>query len=59
MKTISYLPFKVQLLGTKCVFDHHDLQLFGLGTNIGIFHPLEAVGRGSETQHVGDNFYLI
>ena len=34
-------------LRTKCVYKHHYLQMFG---HVGIFHPLEAVGRGSEPQ---------
>ena len=27
-----YQPFKSQLLGTKCVFKHQDLQMFGSPT---------------------------
>ena len=42
----------------KLVFKHPDLHIFGLKLNKYeyIFHPLEAVGRGSETQlQVGEN----
>ena len=36
----------------QSVFKHQDLQIiFGLKlTNVSHFHPLEVVGRGSETQ---------
>ena len=37
------------LLGTKSVFKHQDLQMFGLNVVIN-FHPLEVVGGGTETQ---------
>ena len=46
----------------KLAFKHQDLQMFVLKiTNISSFHPLEIVGRGSETQfQVGGNLnYLI
>ena len=49
-------------MGIKCVFKHQDLQMFWLKlTNISNFHPLQVVGRGSETQlQVGENSnYLI
>ena len=37
---------------------HKNLQMFGL-TNMSNFHPLEVVGRSSETQlQVGDFFYV-
>ena len=42
----------------KCVFKHQHLQIFGLKLNeyMGNSHPLEVVGRGSETQlQVGEN----
>ena len=44
--------FKLPILGTKGVFKHQDLQMFGLQiyTNMSNFHPLEVVGRGSEIQ---------
>ena len=37
---------------------HQDLQIFGLKLKkLSIFHSLEVVGRGSETQlQVGENF---
>ena len=45
------------LLGVKFVFKHQNLQMFGLTSNkYEYFHPLEVVGRGSETQlQVGEN----
>ena len=48
---------KSHLLRMKWVFKHQDLQMFGLKlANTGIFHPLDVVGRGSETQRqVGEN----
>ena len=43
------------------MFKRQDLQMFCLNlNNYGKFHPLEVVGRGSETQlHVGEklNYY--
>ena len=34
--------------------------MFGLKLNMSNFHPLEVVGRGSETQlHVGENLNKI
>ena len=46
---------KSQLLETKRVHKHQDLQMFCLKFN-GNFRPLEVVGRGSETQlQVGEN----
>ena len=46
-----YEQAKAQLLGTKCVFKHHDLHMSSLKLNkYDKFHPLEVVGRGSETQ---------
>ena len=43
------------------MFKHHNLSLVTNETNMGIFHPLEVVGRGSETQlQVDENLsYLI
>ena len=45
----------------KCVLKHQHYQMFGLKLNKCNFHPLEVVGRGSETQlQVGENLkYLI
>ena len=39
---------------------HPDLQMFGFtSTNMSNFHPLEVVGRDSESQlKVGENLYL-
>ena len=44
-----------------CVLKHRDLQMFApQKTNMGTFHPLEVVGRGSETQlQVGGNLILL
>ena len=40
----------------KRVFEHQDLQIFGLELN---FHPLEVVCRGGETQlQVGENLII-
>ena len=40
-----------KLLGTKCVFIHQYLQIFGIKlNNYENFHSLEVVDRGSETQ---------
>ena len=42
----------------KCVLKHQDLQMFGFRLNKYrvIFHQLEIVGRGSDTQlQVGEN----
>ena len=38
------------LFGTKEVFKYQDLQRLSLTLNKYIVHPLEVVGRGSETQ---------
>ena len=48
---------KSPLLGKKCASKHQDLQIFLLRLrNMGNFHPLEVVSRGSETQlEVGEN----
>ena len=57
-----YYPLKSLLLRTKCVLKHQDFQMFGFNeTDMGHCHPLEVVGRGSETQlQVGEKFiYLI
>ena len=47
----------------ECVLKHQDLQFFRsqINTNMSIFHPSDAVGRGSETQlQVDENLkYLI
>ena len=45
-----------------CVLKHQDLQMFSLKLNtLSNFHPLDVVGRGSETQlQVDENLnYLI
>ena len=44
------------------MFKHQHFQMFDLELNIHMsnFHPLEVVGRGSETQlHVGENLNCI
>ena len=49
-------------LGTKCVFQHQDLQKVGLRLNIIMSdcHPLEVVGRDSEIQlQVGEKYILF
>ena len=53
-----YQPIRSLSLRTKCVFEHKDLQMLDLKLEIASkFHPLEVVGRGSETQlQVGENF---
>ena len=39
------------LSGLKCIFSDQYLQIFGHKlNNMSDFHPLEVVGRGSETQ---------
>ena len=55
MKTIIVLAAKItdysKLLGIKWVFKHQDFKMFGLKLyKYSSFHPLEVVGRGSETQ---------
>ena len=54
---IRYISRSNQVLGTKRVFKHHNMQILVLNlTNMINFHPLEVVGRGSETQlQVGEN----
>ena len=49
---LLYLSIKSLLLGMKWVSKNQDLQIFELRFNKCIinFHPLEVVGRGSETQ---------
>ena len=49
------------LLGMKLVFKYRGLQMFSLKlTNMSNFHPLEVVGRSSETQlQVGQNLILM
>ena len=56
-----YLPIKSLLLGTKLVFKHQDLLKFGLKlNNMSNFHPLDVVGRGSETQRqVGEKLICL
>ena len=44
-----YLLIKSQLLKMKCVFQHQVLRFWST-INISNFHPLEVVGRGSQTQ---------
>ena len=54
---LFYLSIKSLILGTKCVLQHQDLQMFGLNLNkYEFFYPLKVVNRGSETQlQVGKN----
>ena len=45
------LLIKSLILGIKCVFKHHNLNMLGLKkTNTSNLHPLEVVDRDSETQ---------
>ena len=47
---------KSLLFGTKCVFKHQDFQCLKLKQISVIFHPIEVVDRGGETQlQVGEN----
>ena len=53
---LFYQPIKSLLLGMKRVFKQKDKCLVPYLTNMCNFHPLEVVGRGSQTQlQVGKN----
>ena len=53
-------PIKSLSLGTKCVFKHRELQMFGLKlSKCEYVYPLEVVGRGNETQLIGGEYLNI
>ena len=58
---LFYKQVKTQLLGTKWVFKHQDLQMFGFKfTRMSNFHPLEIAGRYRDPQlQVGENLNKI
>ena len=57
METKGFIQFEMIINEMKSVFRHQDLKMFyRIITNMINFHPLEVVGRGSETQlQVGEN----